>query len=477
MDPLSGGLVGLRFDPMGGGQFKQALKAMIEAERQPIKSIEGRKQREEARMKLFQEFKGKFNGIDKSLADLTDFKKFREYKVDMGDGEKLMSVTIDKDRANPGSYEIQIDQLSRRTSVISNGFASADEPVLGIGFVVVELANGEVAEIYVDESNSSLRGVANLINSEQDNPIQASVIKDISDPDKPWKLIMSSKQDGLDDFVNFPELYFLDGQEDFYFSDQRDAQNALVTIDGFEIEAESNNVKDFIQGVNVQFKQARPDEPFTLTISEDTKKIGGKLKSLVDQINGILEFINAQNKVDEKSDTRANFTGDTSLQTVEYRLRNILHEGFPVGDPNTDEFRFVRLNEMGIEFDKAGKLEFKEDRFEKALSGDFEGVSEAITGEYGFAKQLRGIIQGYTRTSDGLLAIREGGMRSRIKQLDEDIAAKERRIEIRTAALTEQFARLQSTLAGMQKQQQYLSATLGGGGGDMLSQLMGSAGG
>ena len=52
--------MGLRFDPMGGGQFKAALNAIIEAEKQPIKALEKRKETEVAKQKLFGDFKGKF---------------------------------------------------------------------------------------------------------------------------------------------------------------------------------------------------------------------------------------------------------------------------------------------------------------------------------------------------------------------------------------------------------------------------------
>ena len=69
--------MGLRFDPVGGGQFKQAIKQIMEAESQPLKQLEARKAREETRLKLFQEFKGKFSGVDKALAELTDIRDDR----------------------------------------------------------------------------------------------------------------------------------------------------------------------------------------------------------------------------------------------------------------------------------------------------------------------------------------------------------------------------------------------------------------
>ena len=92
--------MGLRFDPVGGGQFKQAVQQLIEAESQPIKTLEKRKVKEDSRLKLFQEFKSKFTGLDKTITEVASFKKFRELKVDLGDGASLMNVTLDKEKAD-----------------------------------------------------------------------------------------------------------------------------------------------------------------------------------------------------------------------------------------------------------------------------------------------------------------------------------------------------------------------------------------
>jgi len=438
--------------------------------------MEDRKKVEETRLKLFQEFKGKFQIFDKSLAEFTDFKKFRELKVELGDGERLVSVTLDRDKAEPGSYLVEVNQLAARSSFVTNGFTDPNQPVLGIGYIVGIRQDGEAAEIFVDDDHSSLNGISNLINKRQDLPFRASVIKDGSDPETPWRLLISSKKEGSNEGLRYPELYFLDGKEDIYIDNENESNNAVVKLDGFPLEQEGNQITDFLPGVNMFLKQARPDEPFVMTISEDTKKVGGKIKTLVDQVNSILEFINKQNQVDDRSDTRTTFTGDTSLQTVEYRLRNLLHEGFPVEDEAQDlGYRFKFLNQIGVEFEKNGLLSFKEDKFNKSLESDYQGVTELVTGEFGFASQLRQVIKTYTQPGNGLLAMREAGLRGRIKRIDTQIAQTEKRIEAKVQSVTNQFSRLQATISNMQKQQAYLSATMGGGGGTggAISQLLG----
>ena len=465
--------MGLRFDPVGGGQFKQALQQIIEVERQPVKKLEAKKDVQEKRMKLFQDFKSKFTGFDSALSEMSSLTKFREFKVDLGNGEKLMDVTVDKDHAQPGSYMVQIDQLAARSSMISNKFEDPDEKTLGIGFVVVYLPDGESFEVFVDEKDSSLHGVANLINKVPNSPIQASVIKDVYDPDEPWKLILTSKNDGEYRGVEFPEFYFLDGTKDFWIDDDRDGKNAALLIDGFEIESESNSVPNFLQGINVHLKEAAPEKPFMMTITEDYEKISVKMKELVNQVNEVLKFINKQNAVDKDTDTKVTFTGDTGLQGIEYRMRNLLHEAFPVGDVESGEYRLVWLHQVGLEFGKDGLLKFNDEKFQNVMESDFNSLAEAVTGEYGFVYQLKELIGGYSKPLTGMLSLRENGLRSRIQQIDRQISDKERMIDQKVTALTRKFSKLESSLGALQQQQQYLTASLGAGsGGNLVSQLL-----
>jgi flagellar capping protein FliD len=72
-----------------------------------------------------------------------------------------------------------------------------------------------------------------------------------------------------------------------------------------------------------------------------------------------------------------------------------------------------------------------------------------------------------------LIATREKSLRTRVQQIDDDIANKERQIERKQEALTEKFSRLQGALSNLQQQQQSIGATLGGGGNNLVAQLLG----
>ncbi|MBC7396353.1 MAG: flagellar filament capping protein FliD [Bdellovibrionales bacterium] len=465
--------MGLRFDPMGGGQFKAALNSIIEAEKAPIKALEKRKETEQTKMKLFGEFKGKFTGLQGSLDAMIGFNKFKELKAELGDGAQLMNVTLDKEKANVGSWEVEVKELAERSSMISNGFSDANKSVLGLGYITMQMNNGETQDVYVTKEDSSLYGIASKINAMTESAVKATVLKDVTDSEKPYRLVITAKKDGAENEIKFPQMYFVDGEEEFTVDKDKGSRNALLSVDGFEVELGSNDVPDFLQGVGVQLKQAKPGQKFSFSVKADYAKVTDKIKKVIEGVNGMLDFINKQNQVNESTDTKSTFAGDTSLQNIEFRMRNLMHEGFGAHFENEDSFKIYHLSDVGIEFDKKGGISIKEEKFQKAMEADFEGIAEVVSGEKGFITQLKGVLDGFSDPSTGILNSRERGIQTRIKQIDDSIGSKQRNLEKKSEALTNQFARLQGSLSNMQKQSSYLSATLGGGGGNSVSQLLG----
>ncbi|MFZ9596289.1 MAG: flagellar filament capping protein FliD [Bdellovibrionia bacterium] len=466
--------MGLRFDPVGGGQFKQAAQQLIDIENQSLKPFNARKAKEEARLKLFGEFKSKFNALQKSVLEIATPRNLLEYKVDLGDGSSLASASIDKEKIHPGQYSIQVDTLATRGSLLSSGLSDPAENLLGDGIILITTDDGSSLELSIPAEQSSLNSIAQLINQDASSPVRASVIKDQTETEAPWRLILSGKKEGSQNKIDTIQLEFLDSTSDFRIEEEKEAKNALISIDGLPIELESNEIKDLVPGLNLQLKQARPEQPFTLSVTQDTPKISAKIKPIIENLNQILQFIVKQNTIDEKSDTSVTFAGDTSLQNLEYRLRNLIHGQFIVSGSSGSEPKIIRVSDLGIQFDKTGSINFNEDKLNQELEKNYATVSEFLSGPTGFAATLKELVNGYNQGVTGILSIKEKGIRDRIKDIDDQIERKERAIEQKKAEITGRFSRLEGTLANLQKQQQYLSSSLpGAGGGNMISQLLG----
>ncbi len=444
---------------LGGGRFKQYVKDIINAEREPIRQIENRKAKEQEKLKLVQEFTQRVRKLPEIYRELDSMKKFRELKADYP-AKDLLDVTVDKDFAQPGEYQLEVTQLAGRHSMISDGFENKDDEV-GVGYFSYTLPSGDSKSVYIGPGSNTLEGIVNTINAQKGLGVTASLVNDGSGSDRPWRVVVAAKKSGMENDIEFPDFYFLDGDFRFYVDDERSAQNAIIKFNGFEIMSQANRF-ELLPGVTVDLKQAKEDFEFTLQISEDIPKIAAKVKALVDAINNVLDFINKQNQVDDKTDTSKTLAGDSTLFGIESRVRSWVFESFNVNDPEVDEEEFyMRLSDVGIQFEKTGMLSFKEDKFKKSMEKDYQSVAMLFAGEGNFISNLKVLTESVVTQRGGIITSRENGIRERMKRMDGDIANKEANLARREVALKRQFSNLESLMSNMQGQQQYLAQALG----------------
>lgn len=436
------------------------MQTLVEAEREPIRQLEGRKAAEEAKLKLAQDLSTKVGEISGSVKDFTRFRSFKDLTA-VNAAPNLMDVSIDKSVAEPGSYQLEVVQLAGRSSMLSTGFPNADEAQAGAGYFKYELPNGDVKEVYVDPENSTLEGMAKLINNQRDLDLTAVVVNDGTGSENPFRLIVSHNKSGEVHDAEFPTFYFLDGDEEFAMEKDKAAQNSKLKVNGFMVEFEGNNITTLFPGVTIDLKDAAPGKEFSLKVQADTKSISGKVEAMVGKLNEVLGFIQKQNKLDDKSDTRRTLGGDITLQTLEYKIRNL------VQTPMATEFGRVRMQDLGVQFTRDGTLEFKADKFERKLNENFDAVAQFFVGATdagdGFANQLDASVRALTRPQ-GVVSSRIEGLRHRIDDIDNQIDRKERQITRTEQALKDKFSKLEGTIGKMKAQQGQVQQALGGGG-------------
>ena len=153
------------FGPIASGLPPGLVDKLVQLERKPIIKLEQRKAKVQEKMKLLQELKGHVSSIDDFTKKLGKMSHFRELTT-ASDEPKILTATADKEIAKPGQFDIEVIQLARKPSAISNGFPDQDETQVGVGFFSFELPNGEEKEVYVGPDNNTLTQLARLINIE-----------------------------------------------------------------------------------------------------------------------------------------------------------------------------------------------------------------------------------------------------------------------------------------------------------------------
>lgn len=451
--------MGVSFQSINTGLPPNIVDQLIEAERMPLKAIEEKKGKVQEKLKLVDDLTSKVRDINSGLRELASTKGFDAIKLETGD-PNVVAGTVEPGVGKTGTYMVEVMELAQKTSAASNGFPDRDKTQVGVGYIKAIDARGEKKQLFVDGSNNTLDGIAKLINRSELG-VKAGVIKDPSEKDSPYRLILSGSGVGEGGNLEFPTFYFLDGDQDFYLDKESEARNGRVKIDGVEFQIDDNKLKDVIPGVTLDLRQPNPGHPIHVTVSEDKGTITGKIKEFIDKVNGVLSFIQSQNNLNEKSDTTKTLGGDSILRNIETRFRSNLQ------DPMYGVAGSVKyLNQVGITFNRAGMLEFNEEKFNAMVASNLADVQEYFVGDrftYGLVPRFTQTLNSLLDPSVGPLPNRSRGFRSNITQFDQQIETKERYLQRREQQLKSQFANLESTMSKMKSQGAALQAKLGGG--------------
>ena len=450
--------MGIAFGSINTGLPKDIVKQIMAAEQVPIQNMEKQKSKiadkkglVEQLMKLMEEVRG-------NLALNANARALRELKIDTNND--IINATVDKNRAVPGNYQFEVTDLAQKSSAMSTGFADKDNSYVGVGFIQYTLPDGSKKEVYVDSDNASLAGIAKLINKDPSLGMTANVVNDGSGSDKPWRLTLALNQTGDEAAADFPYFYFVDGEDDFQLEFEREAHNAKVKLDGFELEVPENKVKEMIPGITIDLKKAKPGEEFTIKISEDIEAISTKVTDLVNKLNAVLKFIKEQNTMDEKTDTSRTLGGDSMLQSLEGRIHGAVFKDIAT------EFGPHRASEIGLSFNKDGHLDFDEKKFKAALDKQYNMVAQVLTGyisdengkSQGFMDNLNDVANSTLRMPDGLMQSRKNTLQSNISQIDKRISDKQKSLEEKEKSLKDKFARLEGTMSKIRAQGAGLSS-------------------
>jgi len=440
----------------------------MSAEQIPVQNMEKQKSKISDKKGLVDQLLKMVEEVRGNLAVNANARALRELKVDTNND--IIGVTVDKSRAVPGNYQLEVMSLAQKSSAMSSGFEDKDESYVGVGFIQYKLPNGETKDIYVDSDNASLSGISKLINKDSSLGVTANVINDGSGSDTPWRLVLSLQATGDDSAAEFPYFYFVDGDQDFQLEFQREAHDAKIKLDGFEIEAPENKLKDMIPGVSIDLKKAKPGEEFSIKITEDIEAVGVKVSDLVTKLNAVLGFIKEQNSIDEKTDTSRTLGGDIMLQSLEGRIHSAVFK-----DVQTDS-GYHRVGELGLSFSRNGTLEFDQKKFQALIGSNYALATQILTGTFteagktdGFMDNLNATVGTALRMPDGLIQSRKKSLQSNIDQIDRRISQKQKYLEEKERNLKDKFSRLEGTISKIKSQGAGVAAM--GGGSDPVTQL------
>lgn len=447
-----------------GLPLDKLLEDIRKSENQPLVLIQQKQIISEARLSGYGIIKGSLTDLQKSSQALTKAETYGALKATSS--SEALGIKVEN-KAVAGNYNIKVETLATQQSLVLAGQPSRDQNIGTGGSIDITLANGESHSVQLG-SDTSLQGVMKAINADPKAGVQATMVND-GNPDSPYRLMITAKDTGTeasvatinvtgnDDlnavlgFNNIEENGVTQSSGSYTVSD---AQNAKLTINGIEVNSQSNSIEDVIEGVTIDLKSMPKDgETVKVAITRDDTAAINAVKDFVKSYNALLDTIKSQTSFDVENEKSSALTGDSLVRRVETQMRNALNGAEGSGAIRT-------LSDLGIKTDyKTGKLEIDDKKLTAAVKDNLADVTGFLSGENGLGKKMDGAANEFIK-SGGLISNATDGIDRNIKDLKKQYAATSERIDNKMENYRKQFSQLDVMVNQMNGVSNYLTQQL-----------------
>ena len=341
--------------------------------------------------------------------------------------------------AQAGAYTIHIASPGAAASALSNtGLPAVQDPSTQSITVAGSLTLTVGAATFpITPAANTLSALADAINSAGAN-VTATIIN-LGSPSAPdYKLTLQSTKLG-----SVP-IQLNDGTD--LLGPLAAGSEATYQVNGqpsTPISSDSSTVT-IAPGVTVDLLQAGDA---TVVVSKSTSAQSDALSALVAAYNAV---------VDELSKNRGQgggaLTGDALISTVAQSLRNL--SGFSGGSGSVQN-----ITDLGLTFDKTGKLSFDPTVFASASAAHPSDVTAFLgapsTG--GFLKSATDILNGLTDPSTGTIESTRDSAQKAIDRQNQTISNTQTRIDTIAANLTAKISAADALIASLEQQANYFT--------------------
>jgi flagellar hook-associated protein 2 len=278
-------------------------------------------------------------------------------------------------RADAGSFDLEIGDLATAHKTMSEAFASADDTIgpAAAGTVTLGLGAGDTADIAVT-ADMTVYDLRDAINAESETTgVDASVLKVADDE---FRLVMTGQATGADNTIevtggNQPLRDALQSQT------LSAASDAHLKVDGVDVVRAGNTITDLMDGLTIDLYQADPSTTVSVEVEPDFTGAKEAIQGFVDAYNGLRDFIDGQRAVGEDGavDKLASpLFGDSLLRTLGQELGFEVGgavAGLAAGAPTT-------LAQIGIDMGEGNRLELDRTKLEETLLKDPAAVRDVL---------------------------------------------------------------------------------------------------
>ena len=431
------------------------LDQLQAAERGKLEPITLQKQQQQAKISAYGQLQTSLNAFQDSLAKINDSALYQSLSANVrGDAIKA-TTTAD---ALPGSYRVEVSKLATSGSLASSRVTESDTALDLQGATAIQLTFGNNDTVKIDlAADSSLTDIRDAINANKDSGVNATIINDGTG----YRLALSSKTTGADAAI--ASFSFVDAggatvagpfAEDA--ATKQAGEDAALTVNGIAISSAKNQIEGAIQGVTLNLAELSIADGETATstvnVERDTLKQREAISGFVKAFNDLKGTIGKLTSFNGDSETAGELVGDSTVRTIESRLRSVLTGGVAGGELST-------LNQLGITLQRDGTLEMDEDKISDLVANNPQALSDFFVGGdagNGLAAQLDSTVE-QMLGDNGVVKLAISGAENRVTSLNERYERMEKTIEGTISRYRTQFGQLDSMIAQMNSMSSYLT--------------------
>jgi flagellar hook-associated protein 2 len=413
--------------------FNVVLNAIMQQERVPVTQLETQKKALEAQQSEFGTLASKLGALESAAEALAAAQALDATTATVSDSTRLAASSTGT--VPEGTYEVLVQQLARaQVSTSTNALADKDTTVAATGGRLV--IGGKTVTL---SGSATLQQLADAINTTADMPVVASVIKDASG----YRLMLTGRTTGAESTFTIENN--LTGGNRPRFSTSQAASDARVTVNGVTITSSTNTFQGVVPGLDFTALKADATNTVVITITASTDSVQALVEKLVSAFNDIAQYLTEQTTAAARSDADS-IGRDPMVRGLRRTLASVLGSAYGGS--------YQALARVGLEFTRAGQLEFDASAFVAAMQSSKEDVRTLFRGSDGTGGVFGSLVSTIAQYTDagGLVPNAKSRLDAQVTSITKRIADMEERLAVRRAALQRQFAAADQAIAQLNSQ-------------------------
>ena len=334
---------------------------------------------------------------------------------------------------------------------VKDGNGTAAKDLHLVGTATGTTIDGTLEQTISVTSSDTLSTLVSKINS-ANLGVAASIINDGSSQ-SPYRLSLTATNSG-----KAGQVLIDAGSTGLSLRNLVAAQDAAVFVGGsgtsqpLLVTSHTNQLTGIIPGVTISLQSASAN-PVTLSVTRDSSGVSTQLQNFTDAFNTLVDKLSTYTQFDTTTNQGGVLLGDATAQEIQTQMYSVF--GAAVQDAGT----MHTIGDIGITITDNGKIQFDPSKFQAAYAQAPDDVSKLFTdATNGLGKlidqnmtALVDPVSGFITQENNTLQAQNQQFQDQITQLDSILADKRNRLE-------EQFANMETVLAGLQSQQSALSS-------------------